>query len=158
MTQIDKQIALRAYLADFETFESLWKMVELSRTHINAAEGIEFTSKLLEIRIPFGFEREDFFANIPKSDVPFISHHAYTFIACLGSFNWCAIFGNMADFQNYCDNSLIAPFYISASDASNFVSKITCLCRPINDFETDWTNCPFHDPAIMMRTSGETQT
>ena len=123
MTQIDKQIALKVCIADYSDFGSLWKEIELCRNYINAAEGIDFTSKLLEIRIPFGFEYDDHFKNIPKSDVPFISHHAYRFIACLGTFNWCVIFNTPADVENYCNNHLIEPFYITASDAAQIVGN-----------------------------------
>jgi hypothetical protein len=121
MTQLEEKIALRMYLADFKDFRNLWNAIEMARTNINAAEGIDFTSKLLEIRIPFGFPYTEHFKNITKTEVPYIAEHAYKFIACLGTFNWCIIFDSFADFEKYSEMPIISPFYITHQEAGEIM-------------------------------------
>src|SRR6185369_6368733 len=100
---------------------------------------------------PFGFEYPQYFEAIPKTDVPFIPHHKYTFIACLGSFNWCAIFDTPASLEMYANNHIIAPFEITWAERNRILGEhanpVTnrrpastiasyrasdCICKPVN--------------------------
>lgn len=119
MTQIEKTIALLVKTASFTNHHEIWGVIDEVRKHINAAEGIDDDSRLLEIRIPFNFPVPSFFDGL--GNAPLISKHQYQFVACLGSFNWCIIFNDEKDAEQYMNNPDVEPFMIGQDDLSKVV-------------------------------------
>lgn len=117
MTQIENSPALTVNFADFTSHTDIWSMIDACRKHINAAEGIDPTSALLEIRIPYNYPVPSFFDGLGNSFL--VSRHNYQFVACLGTFNWGIIFGNANDAQQYMANPIIDRFAIGQTEPSN---------------------------------------